>query len=226
VSWLKLGIFTAIGLAIEWFATSARRQGHVQGFSADLARLYRIACFIIKALSPTCSSLPETVAFMAASRGKPNCPFYFSGLLASGYKVNKFSWLEDATLSDLVASDESTVWIGIFSNIVTERTRRRYASTEPENRLVARTLEGDWEEASRWERTTVWAILRNPAYKGTASLGRPRLRRVSASHGRFACAAGSGRATVLTESGLGRNGSRMQSLSSLTRIPSHGRRNC
>ena len=26
------------------------------------------------------------------------------------------------------------------------------------------------KQISRWERTTVWAILRNPAYKGTASL--------------------------------------------------------
>jgi len=28
-----------------------------------------------------------------------------------------------------------------------DQARRRYASTEPENRLVARTLERDWEEA-------------------------------------------------------------------------------
>jgi site-specific DNA recombinase len=28
------------------------------------------------------------------------------------------------------------------------------------------------KQISRWERTTVWAILRNPAYKGTACFGK------------------------------------------------------
>ena len=42
--------------------------------------------------------------------------------LLSGQKANRFSWLADMALSDLVISDESAVWIGIFSNIVTERT--------------------------------------------------------------------------------------------------------
>ena len=42
--------------------------------------------------------------------------------LLSGQKANKFSWLAGMALSHLVASDESAVWIGIFSNIVTERT--------------------------------------------------------------------------------------------------------
>ena len=42
--------------------------------------------------------------------------------LLSGQKANRFSWLAGMALSHLVASDESAVWIGIFSNIVTERT--------------------------------------------------------------------------------------------------------
>jgi len=42
--------------------------------------------------------------------------------LLSGQRANRFSWLAGMALSHLVASDESAVWIGIFSNIVTERT--------------------------------------------------------------------------------------------------------
>ena len=42
-------------------------------------------------------------------------------------------------------------------------------------------------QISRWERTTVWAILRNPAYKGTACFGKtetaPRQRLGARTHG-------------------------------------------
>ncbi len=82
------------------------------------------------------------------------------------------------------------------------------------------------KQISRWERTTVWAILRNPAYKGTACFGKtetaPR-QRITRS---LRLRGGSARATVLTESGLGRNGSRLRSLRSLMRIHSRGLRSC
>ena len=67
------------------------------------------------------------------------------------------------------------------------------------------------KQISRWERTTVWAILRNPAYKGTACFGksetapRQRITRPLRLRG------GVGSRTVPTGSGLDRNGSRSRS---------------
>ena len=82
------------------------------------------------------------------------------------------------------------------------------------------------KQISRWERSTVWAMLRNPAYKGTAASGRPRLRRVSASRARSACAAASARATAPTTNGLVPTGSRSRSLRSLMTISSLEPKSC
>jgi DNA invertase Pin-like site-specific DNA recombinase len=79
---------------------------------------------------------------------------------------------------------------------------------------------------SRWERSTVWAMLRNPAYKGTHASGRPRLRHANASRARYACAAASARAAAPTTNDLVPTGSRLRSPPSLMRIPSREPRNC
>ena len=53
---------------------------------------------------------------------------------------------------------------------------------------------------SRWERSTVWAMLRNPAYKGPPASARLEPLRASGSCGRCGCAVGLPRATALTMS--------------------------
>ena len=60
----------------------------------------------------------------------------------------------------------------------------------------------------RWERSTVWAMLRNPAYIGKACFGKTGPRRVSASRGRCDCAAASRRATAPVMSFRAPSGSR------------------
>jgi site-specific DNA recombinase len=45
------------------------------------------------------------------------------------------------------------------------------------------------KQTGRWERSTVWAMLRNPAIKAPPASARPKLRRGSASPGRYACTA-------------------------------------
>ncbi len=56
-----------------------------------------------------------------------------------------------AVAADLEAERAALEHIGVSGwngrNIKVDQARRRYASTEPENRLVARTLERDWEAA-------------------------------------------------------------------------------
>ena len=42
--------------------------------------------------------------------------------LVSGQKVNDFNWLHSVRVSICSAFSENAVWIGIFSNTVTERT--------------------------------------------------------------------------------------------------------
>jgi hypothetical protein len=54
------------------------------------------------------------------------------------------------------------------------------------------------KQISRWERSTVWAMLRNPAYKGRRALGKPRPHRVNASPDRSGCAGALARATAFT----------------------------
>ena len=56
------------------------------------------------------------------------------------------------------------------------------------------------KQISRWERSTVWAMLRNPAYRGQRALGKPRPHRVNASLDRSGCAAALAHATALTTS--------------------------
>jgi hypothetical protein len=64
---------------------------------------------------------------------------------------------------------------------------------------------------ARWERSTVWAILRNPAYQGKACFGKTkRAARTSALPDRSAFAAAWRRATVPTTSGHRTSGSKSQ----------------
>ena len=47
---------------------------------------------------------------------------WHASTLASGQKPNKFNWLFSVAVLHLDVSDDNAVWIGTFSNIVTERT--------------------------------------------------------------------------------------------------------
>ena len=62
-------------------------------------------------------------------------------------------------------------------------------------------------QTGRWERSTVWAMLRNPPIKAPPASARHKLRRGSASPGRYAGAAVLPRATVRTMSGPRTSGS-------------------
>ena len=76
------------------------------------------------------------------------------------------------------------------------------------------------KQISRWERSTVWAMLRNPAYKGTACFGKTVTTAVSASRALCACAAVSAHATAQTTNGLVPTGSRSRFQQLLMRTPS------
>ena len=82
------------------------------------------------------------------------------------------------------------------------------------------------KQISRWERSTVWAMLRNPAYKGTACFGKTETAPRQRITRRSGCAAASVRATALTTSGLAPNGSRLRSHRSSRRISSRGPGSC
>ena len=73
----------------------------------------------------------------------------------------------------------------------------------------------------RWERSTVWGMLRNPAYKGQRALARRRGRRVIGSPGRYGCVAALRLVSVRATSGRERIGSRLpcRRSSAMTRLP-------
>ena len=65
------------------------------------------------------------------------------------------------------------------------------------------------KHGARWERSMVWAMLRNPAYRGTACFGKTRVAAAPARHAGAAAARWHGaRATAPTTSGRARSGSR------------------
>ena len=70
---------------------------------------------------------------------------------------------------------------------------------------------------TRWERSTVWAMLRNPAYVGTAGFGKTR---------GFACAAASLPATPPITNGPARTGSKFPCRHSSTSRPLPVHKNC
>jgi class 3 adenylate cyclase len=71
---------------------------------------------------------PEGVrlAYSVVGKGPPlvRCGRWFTHLesLASGQNANRFSWLTSNASSNWYAGSKNADWIGIFSNIVTERT--------------------------------------------------------------------------------------------------------
>jgi len=66
------------------------------------------------------------------------------------------------------------------------------------------------KQTGRWERSTVWAMLRNPAYKGAAGFGKTQTAPSNGSPDRYACVAVLRRVTVHTMSGRRTSGSPFQ----------------
>ena len=66
------------------------------------------------------------------------------------------------------------------------------------------------KQTGRWERSTVWAMLRNPAYKGAAGFGKTQTAPRQRTPDRYACVAVLRRVTVHTMSGRRTSGSPFQ----------------
>jgi hypothetical protein len=79
---------------------------------------------------------------------------------------------------------------------------------------------------SRWERSTVWGMLRNPAYKGAPASAEPGPPRASGSRGRCGCAAALPHATAQTMSARAITGSRSRCPPSSTMRRSRSPRSC